>query len=72
MRRGKSEPIVFSPRQRLGLGFVGALLMLSGLGALFQGNLEYLNHYGAVRFAPFAVLVGALAIFVAIANGRRK
>lgn len=39
-----------------------------GLGAvtLLQGRFHYENWWHAPVFAPFALLVGALAIFVAI------
>jgi hypothetical protein len=72
MSRRKSEPIVFSLRMRIALGFVGLLVMSDGLRNLLKGNLEYPNNYRAAVFAPFALLIGALAIVVAILQGRRN
>jgi hypothetical protein len=48
------------------------MLISSGLGPLLEKRLEYFNYRGAVVFAPFALLMGALAIFAAIVGGRRK
>jgi hypothetical protein len=66
MSRRKPVPEQFSAKQRAALAFAGAAVMFSGLFALLQGKLHYQNYWHALVFAPFALLVGALCIFVAI------
>jgi hypothetical protein len=44
--------------------------MGSGVFALLQGKLRYQNYWRGPVFAPFALLIGALAVFTAI-KGRR-
>lgn len=43
-----------------------------GLGAitLLEGKLHYQNHWHGLMFAPFALVVGALALLVAIKGTR--
>ena len=57
-------------KERLALAFMGILVMGLGASTLLLGKLHYQNYWHAPVFAPFAVFVGALAIFVAI-RGRR-
>jgi len=45
---------------------------LSGAGTLLRGQLHYPNYWGGAVFAPFALLIGALAIFIAIVQGRQS
>lgn len=45
--------------------------MISGVLALLQGDFHYHNYWHAPVFAPFALLVGAFAVILAI-RGRRS
>ena len=55
-----------SPRAgRIAFALVCFLILTLGVGTLFQGNIGYRNWWGGVVFAPFAVLIGALGLFVA-------
>jgi hypothetical protein len=46
------------------------LAMALGVVGLLQGKLHYQNYWHGAVFAPFAVLVGSLILFVAIKGGR--
>ncbi len=44
--------------------------MALGVVTLLQGKLHYQNYWHGSVFAPFAVAVGAVILFVAIKSGR--
>src|SRR5437899_10546629 len=55
-----------SPRTaRIAVGLVCFLILMLGVGTLFQGNVGYRNWWGGVVFAPFAIFVGGLGLFIA-------
>src|SRR6266566_1694229 len=55
-----------SPRAaRIAVGLVCFLILMLGVCTLFQGNVGYRNWWGGVVFAPFAIFVGGLGLFIA-------
>src|SRR5271170_2371485 len=50
---------------RIALAVVCIVILLLGVGTFFQGNIGYRNWWGGVVFAPFAIIVGGLGLFVA-------
>ncbi len=50
------------------LGLILAGLMVTGtaIRALQSGRLEYVNPFGLSMFAPLALLIGVLLVFVAV------
>jgi hypothetical protein len=70
MKRSNAKPLPGTLRERAFLGFAGALVMALGVVTLLQGRLHYQNYWHGAVFAPFAVLVGSLILFVAIKGGR--
>jgi hypothetical protein len=55
-----------SPRAaRIAVALICLLILVLGVGTLFQGNIGYRNWWGGVVFAPFAIIVGGLGLFVA-------
>ena len=40
-----------------------------GLLTLLRGGLYYFSYWGGAVFAPFAILIGALTVFVAYRKG---
>jgi hypothetical protein len=71
MKTHDNKPRPWTLTQRLGLILVGTMVMGWGVVTLVQGRLRYPNYWHAPVFAPFAVLVGGLAIFAAF-KGRRS
>ena len=51
---------------------VGLLICAIGIATLKQGRIEYLNYRGVPMSAYFALLIGALAIFVGLKGHRSK
>jgi len=51
--------------------WLGVVLLGLGLFTLFNGKLQYSNYWGGPVFAPFAVLIGVLGIYVGIVSLRR-
>jgi hypothetical protein len=41
------------------------LIILFGAGSLFRGHIGYRNWWGGVVFAPFAIIIGTLCLFIA-------
>jgi hypothetical protein len=70
MRVSKTKSREWTLKERTFVGFAGALVMGLGVVTLLQGRLHYQNWWHAPVFAPFAVIVGALIVFVAIKDGR--
>ena len=65
MKGSKAKSREWTPKERALLGFAGALVMGLGVVTLLQGKLHYQNWWHAAVFAPFAIVVGALCLFVA-------
>jgi hypothetical protein len=70
MKGARAKSREWTLKERAFLGFAGAVVMGLGVMTLLQGNLHYQNSWHAPVFAPFAIVVGALCLFVA-ARGRR-
>jgi hypothetical protein len=51
---------------RVLFGLICLIVVLTGAGNLLQGRLGYQNYKGFSVFAPFAILVGALGLVIAI------
>jgi hypothetical protein len=68
MSHGKTQVTIshLKKNHRIGLAFVGALVLCFGLGSLSRGGLLYANWWGGVVFAPFAVILGLIALGIAI------
>ena len=54
------------------LGFAGFWIVILGATTLLLGRLHYPNYWGGAVFAPFALIVGILAIAFAIRIRRRR
>jgi hypothetical protein len=59
------------PAQQIVLGFLGLMVLGSGLFTLLGGMLHYSNVWGGMMFAPFALLIGILVVVVAIKMGEQ-
>lgn len=72
MRRYATEHVV---SRNVVLAFVvaGAFIVITGVLSLLAGQQYYVNYWYLPIFAPFAILVGLLAVTVGlILNSRRK
>ena len=47
------------------------VLILSGIGVLLRGIPFYANYWGGPVFAPFAIAVGVILVFLALFRWRR-
>ncbi len=45
---------------------LGLLLILQGISWIVRGNLNYLHYWGGIVFAPLAVLVGLIFVYLVI------
>lgn len=54
------------------LGFIGVMILGWGVLTLLGGKLHYSNVWGGMMFAPYALVVGILVMFVAIKMGEHK
>jgi nucleoside permease NupC len=54
------------------MGFVGLLIFILGFVTLLLGQLHYKNYWGGAVFAPFALLIGVIAVAFAIRVRRRR
>jgi hypothetical protein len=54
------------------MGFVGLWIFILGFGTLLLGYLHYRNYWGGAVFAPFALLIGVIAVAFAVRIGRRR
>jgi hypothetical protein len=50
---------------RIAIALTSFLILMLGVGSLFQGKIGYWNWWGGVVFAPYAILIGALGLFIA-------
>ncbi len=55
----------FSRKGRAALIFVGVLVLVVSVGSLWSRGLHYPNYWGGAVFAPFGIVVAALAFFAA-------
>lgn len=46
--------------------FVGFLLIAIGIKTLNSGELDYLNYWRGLVFAPFSIIIGIILIYVGI------
>jgi hypothetical protein len=60
------------PFERIGIGFIGLMIVATGALALAQGKLHYENAEGLTVFAPFAFVVGVLVMVVVVRSGPRR
>jgi hypothetical protein len=70
MKGSKTKSREWTLKERVFLGFAGALVMGLGFVALLEGKLHYQNYWHAPVFASFSVFVGAVLLFAAIKGGR--
>jgi hypothetical protein len=55
-----------SPRAgRTAFTVFSLVIILFGAGSLFRGHIGYRNWWGGVVFAPFAIIIGTLCLFIA-------
>jgi hypothetical protein len=54
------------------MGFVGFWIFILGFVTLLLGQLHYKNYWGGAVFAPFALLIGVIAVAFAIRVRRRR
>jgi hypothetical protein len=45
---------------------ISIILILFGIGKLLKGDLNYSNYWGGVVFAPIAIIIGIILIFVVL------
>jgi hypothetical protein len=57
-------------QRRMALVVIGVVLLLSGFGTLGRGNLFYQDWRGLNVFAPFAILIGLIALGFALVGFR--
>ena len=61
-----TTPPAAKRRGRVMLGLMGIVIISLGSRTLTQGKLHYSNWWGGAVFAPFAIIVGAMVVVVAI------
>lgn len=66
MKITASKPIRVRPIHRLALILTGVMISMFGVLSLIGGKLQYTNYWGAFVFAPFAILIGGLAIIAGL------
>lgn len=69
MRRPQDPPKPWRPTATIGIALVGLMIFVLGLFTLVRGGLYYFSYWGGFVFAPFAILIGALTVFVAYKKG---
>jgi len=50
---------------------IALLFIFFGVTTLMKGNLHYTNYWGGLVFAPVALLIGVILLFVAIFKGTK-
>lgn len=55
---------------RIAVAFAGGLVIIVAVLSMLGGELSFENYWGGLVFAPIAMLVGALALFVALFKWR--
>jgi hypothetical protein len=51
---------------------IGLVLIAGGFGAVWSGELFYLNYWGGRVFGPFAIMLGAALLLIVVSKLRRK
>jgi hypothetical protein len=51
--------------RRTFLALISFVIVMLGVGTLFHGKIEYYNWWGGIVFAPFAIVIGSLGLFIA-------
>ncbi len=51
---------------RFSFVFVGLILILFGAATLLKGETNYSNYWRGIVFAPVAILVGILALYISL------
>ena len=54
-------------QDRLGkifVSFFAILIILLGISSFFNGKLNYSNYWGGVVFAPIAIIIGLLLLYI--------
>jgi fatty acid desaturase len=69
--RDQPVTIAMTRKQRIGFAFLGVLILCFGVGNLAAGRLHYSNWWGGAVFAPFAVVIGTMAIMIALVVRRK-
>jgi fumarate reductase subunit C len=64
------KPLKSSRTHRAVLALISLVIITLGIGALFNGHLEYRNWWGGFVFAPFAIVIGLFALLIAIFSTR--
>ena len=52
--------------RRWTVGLASLLVILLAVASLFEGKLHYSNYWGGMVFAPFAILIGLLALYAVV------
>jgi hypothetical protein len=56
--------------RRIVFAFISLFLIALGVGTLLNHRLEYLNYWGGMVFAPFAILIGVMLFFIVLFRPR--
>jgi hypothetical protein len=51
---------------------IGVVLVASGFGAVWSGELFYSNYWGGRVFGPLAIMLGAALLLIVVSRLRRK
>lgn len=70
-RGHRPAALAMSGKQRAALAFAGLLVLCTAAGTLSAHRLHYANWWGGAVFAPFAVVIGLLALIIAVKQGFR-
>ena len=55
-----------SSKGRSLVGFAGVLIVVCSVATIWVGKLHYRNYWGGAIFAPFGIIIGLLAVTVAV------
>jgi hypothetical protein len=71
-RHNRDQPvtIAMAGKQRIAFAFAAVLILCFEVGSLAAGRLQYGNWWG-VLFAPFAVVIGIMAIVIVVVVRRK-
>ena len=72
MKRRSQRWRGLKPLQRIGIGFIGLMIIATGALTLAQGKLHYQNAWGLFVFAPFAFIIGSLTVVFATKSNPRR
>jgi hypothetical protein len=59
------SPVVYKRKDRFGIALTGFMAFGFGVGTLLRGRILYQNWWGGAVYAPFAILVGLIALGIA-------